>query len=388
MLVYRRKEVPSLPLDLDDAEREEKLRQWRLVRTFFQSFTNADQSQGGGYNDYDTPDSFEKKLSAHLKEIFHQLLTAHEEQADALTTSTPSATPEAKPLPAPELWRGSPFPGLRAFGLADAPIYFGRGRETDGLIRRLSEGQRFIAVVGASGSGKSSLVAAGLLPRLAANAIPGSRDWVALRLTPGGQSTDEKPGDNPFAALATPDRLALEDMITRPAARAGLVFEEGLPRRILDDTGEEPGALPLLAFSLSELYESGQSGGTLSTDAYEGFGGVQGAISRRAETTFSKLDPQAQAALHDVFRELIEVEETSSGWVATRRRVAHGVLTADPSARRLVEAFCHARLLVSDEDAQRQPLIEVAHEALLSQWTRLRDWIAATPAKTCRRCAM
>jgi hypothetical protein len=92
------------------------------------------------------------------------------------------AGPAAAQLP---LWTGSPFPGLRAFTPADAPIFFGRGRETDQLVRRLADGSRFIAVVGASGSGKSSLVAAGLMPRLADNAIEGSQGLAAAAGTAG-----------------------------------------------------------------------------------------------------------------------------------------------------------------------------------------------------------
>ncbi len=67
----------------------------------------------------------------------------------------------------PALWKGSPFPGLRALRPDDAPIFCGRDRETQELLRRVTDGEtRFIAGVGASGSGKSSLAAAGLLPAL------------------------------------------------------------------------------------------------------------------------------------------------------------------------------------------------------------------------------
>ncbi|MCK7577135.1 MAG: hypothetical protein MZV65_15730 [Chromatiales bacterium] len=92
------------------------------------------------------------------------------------------------------LWPKSPFPGLRAFTPEDAPIFFGRGQETDDLVGRAGPipARRFLAVVGASGSGKSSLVAAGLIPRLLAGAIPGSRDWVWVKFTPG------EVGDNPL----------------------------------------------------------------------------------------------------------------------------------------------------------------------------------------------
>jgi hypothetical protein len=158
VLVYRRTEVPNI--SMEDPEKDEKLRQWELVKTFFEAFRNPDGSLRGGYNPYDTPDTFEKDLALHLQDRIAPWLEAHEAKAPA------DADGPAPPAPEPPLWHGSPFPGLRSFGAADAPIFFGRGRETDGLVARLAKGDRFTVVVGASGSGKSSLVAAGLLPRL------------------------------------------------------------------------------------------------------------------------------------------------------------------------------------------------------------------------------
>ena len=191
VLVYRRTEVPSFKAD--DPQFNEKVAQWKLVQEFFRAFRNPDRSIRGGVNEYDTPDRFERRLTEHLRELVNQHLEAYE--ALAPTAATPKqASPNAPAERAFELWKGSPFPGLRAFDESDAPIYFGRGRETDALLRRVSRGDRFIAVVGASGSGKSSLVAAGLIPRLRENAVPGSRDWLVARFTPGGL------GDDPFVS--------------------------------------------------------------------------------------------------------------------------------------------------------------------------------------------
>src|SRR5215471_5998867 len=97
------------------------------------------------------------------------------------------------------------YPGLRPFTTDEAPIFFGRGHELDALIGRLREAtQRFLAVVGASGSGKSSLIRAGLLPRFSDGAIEGSQHWRVLTLTPGAT------GDNPFLALASELRGMLQ----------------------------------------------------------------------------------------------------------------------------------------------------------------------------------
>lgn len=483
VLVYRRTEVPRF--EADDPEIEKKLEQWHLVKSFFASFWNPDGSIRSAVNTYDTPDVFEKKLTEHLRELVQALLAEHEAESPLpAAEAAPDAAPATESPRGAPLWEGSPFPGLRAFGEDDAPIYFGRGRETDGLIRRLAEGERFMTVVGASGSGKSSLVAAGVLPRLKDNAIPGSRDWLRVRITPG------ELGENPFIALAsgfkpalewharqvrdTAKRLeadlgaldelaglmlegqpewselllfvdqfeelftvvdgkyrgafgdllahaaklprlrtvttlradfyprcveqpalaellragsyplaapgvgALHEMITRPAARAGLSFEAALPERILDDTGAVPGALPLTAFALAQLYHQRTGEGRLTHAAYERFGGVKGAISERAEDRFRGLDDDAQLAFTCVFQALVEVDSTEAGWVATRRRTPLDEVAPTPGARSLVAAFTEARLLLMGTGADGAPVVEVAHEALLRNWPRLVDWIQKT----------
>jgi hypothetical protein len=104
-----------------------------------------------------------------------------------------------KTVPALSWEKGkSPFPGLRAFfGTEDAKVFFGRGLETDLLLRRLSDSNcRFLTVVGASGSGKSSLVGAGLLPRIQEGALHGSETWLVATFTP-----DAWGDGNPFNAL-------------------------------------------------------------------------------------------------------------------------------------------------------------------------------------------
>jgi formylglycine-generating enzyme required for sulfatase activity/energy-coupling factor transporter ATP-binding protein EcfA2 len=100
----------------------------------------------------------------------------------------PVAEGDAAKLAAHEVWHGNPYRGLSPFGPEDDAIYYGREREADELLRRVTA-ERVVAVIGPSGSGKSSLVAAGLLPQL-------SEDWVWVRFTPG------QAGDDPLRALA------------------------------------------------------------------------------------------------------------------------------------------------------------------------------------------
>lgn len=115
-------------------------------------------------------------------------------------------------------WQGSPFPGLRDFTEQESAIFFGREQETSELLQFLGK-SRFIAVVGASGSGKSSLVRAGVIPRLHEIEKGICRQW--LRFTPGGL------GDNPFLALAA----KLEPVYLQGRSLNGLEISEALYNR-------------------------------------------------------------------------------------------------------------------------------------------------------------
>ena len=222
ILVYRRTE--KCLLDPGDPQFADRLRQWEHVQAFFAAFRNPDGSIKRSCNEYEKPEDFRRQLDGHLKSLIRSLL-------ESRSTRAPRSAESTAPATALPLWKGSPFPGLRAFTPDDAPIFFGRGRETDELVRRLADtASRFVVVVGASGSGKSSLVAAGLLPRLSANAIEGSKDWLlphvlpaaagerkqwaALRFTPG------ELGENPFVALAAKLAPLLPDESITPRSVA------------------------------------------------------------------------------------------------------------------------------------------------------------------------
>lgn len=232
IVVYRRTE--KVLLDPTDPKFEEMLVQHRRVEAFFASFHNSDGSIRAGYNEYAHPDDFRELLNHHLSDLIQRRLNKIDPGA--------ALSPSPAELP---LWLGSPFPGLRAFMPDDQPIFFGRGREADELVQKLRDNCCFVAVVGASGSGKSSLVGAGLLPRLRDNAVEGSKDWLlpwtrstlsdqrklwtGLRFTPG------ELGSDPFLALANclipllpdqnlnPHKLALL-LTTQPQAVIECVF--------------------------------------------------------------------------------------------------------------------------------------------------------------------
>lgn len=169
VVVYRRSE--QVLLDPAAADFADKLAQWQAVQGFFADFSAPDGSISRGYNAYDTPGDFGNLLNHHLKALIQRRLDAEGETHTDLRITR-------------RVWTGSPFPGLRAFTAKEAPIFFGREREISEVVGRL-RGGKMVAVVGASGSGKSSLVAAGVMPRLRMNAIPGSRYWRVQPFTPG-----------------------------------------------------------------------------------------------------------------------------------------------------------------------------------------------------------
>jgi HEAT repeat protein len=445
--LYRRTEMPLVALN--DPEYDDKLEQFQRVESFFHQFTDhATGALTGGVNHYESPDDFAGQLEGHLKHLFVRLL----EDRPVSRQSRPAS------------WQGSPFPGLRAFGEEDAPIFFGRDAEVYALAQRLqASSQHLVAVVGASGSGKSSLVHAGLIPHLKSTGewqvwrltpdLVGSRDPFAAFASALGRPIARQVSDNPdmlavvlreeqakrdkrllvfidqfeelfttidpgwrvplLAALeastgqpdiyfvltlrgdfyghaiafpqlanllktntyplAAPTALTLHKMISRPAALAGLQFEDGLEDRIIEDMGDEPGALPLMAYTLDELYHAGHESGLLSHATYEALGGVHGAIGQRSEMVYADLDEAAQAALARVFRELVAVDDKGT---ATRQRAPlERVIGDDEAAARLVNALTEARLLVQSRGEGDAAYVEVAHEALLTSWERLAGWI-------------
>ncbi len=466
--VYRRKGAPNP--DLDDPDYASIVEQWNKLKAFFATFTNPDGALKGGINHYEAPDDFRRQFEGHLRDRLDKLL-------ETLPAAN-AALPDHKPATASLIWTESPYPGLEAFEPEQAPIYFGRGSEVDQLLQQFADPKvRFVAVVGVSGSGKSSLVMAGLLPRLRTG-IVGNAPWSDLRFKPGERGgspfltmafefksalgitdqtdqeiagvlrkdpavaqnyltglltqhkstsemllvidqfeelfTQSKAEDRqdflklldhivaqprlrvivtlradfyaqaiqePILAkllrrdrgtfpLDPPSLSALHEMIVRPAEAAGLELQNGLAQRLLDDAGEGPGAMALIAFTLHQLYRQEKDAGMLSIAAYEAFGGVRGAVQKRAETALQGLNIDLDAALPSLFAHLVEVNEQE---VATRRRAPLSRLTGD--AKTAAEALTQARLLVTGKGENDEPTLEVAHETVLMGWERLHQWI-------------
>ena len=329
-----------------------------------------------------------------------------------------------------------PFKGLASFDVADAEFFFGRERLTMEMVARLA-GSRLLGVVGASGSGKSSVLRAGLLAALAKGILPGSEAWALAPLRPGEHPVaaleqakreaaprrrvviaadqfeetftlchDEAERrafvDALVASARDPKRCAgvilavradfygrcaeypelsrllgsnqvlvgpmrrdeLRRAIELPARRADLRIEPELVDRLLADVEGEPGALPLLSTALLELWQQ-RDGRRLTLRAYEAAGGVQGAVARLAETAYARLEPEQRPVARSL---LLRLAGEGDGTEVVRRRVPLEEL--DAKARSVLDVLADERLVTVNEGAA-----EVAHEALLREWPRLRGWL-------------
>ncbi|MEH2406830.1 nSTAND1 domain-containing NTPase [Nostoc sp.] len=349
----------------------------------------------------------------------------------------------------------NPYRGLYAFESEQTQYFCGREEAVCTLISRLVE-SRFLAVIGYSGSGKSSLVKAGLLPQLKGDRLPGSSEWAIASFTPGEhplgklvdilarqqqqnqphllfidqfeeiftlcQDDEERKtfirliaqevkkaevetriiltirGDflnrcadyreiitlinniPPTSFIITPMSFAeLEEAIEKPAKLHGVTFEHGLVSQISADVVNRPGVLPILQYALKELWrvciEEPESPEPLLTHkGYEEIGGVKGALDKRATILYESLTTVDQAFARRLFMELVQLGETGE---VTRRRASWDrlevVADSPQQLQRVVGllAGSQQRLIITDQNT-----VEVAHEALLSEWKLLNTWIA------------
>jgi tetratricopeptide (TPR) repeat protein len=185
-----------------------------------------------------------------------------------------------------------------------------------------------------------------------------------------------KEGDGQFD-VQPPTPTELAQMIRMPAAAAGLRFAEHpitgerLDETLRDLTAARPGALPLLEFTLEELYRRRQPDGLLDFAAYAQMGGLEGALAHRAEAVFEAAAPPVQQALPRVFERLVSIGD-DEGVLRRRAPLAAFAVAAE---RELVGAMIESRLLVADLAAAGEGQVSVAHEALFRHWPRLVEWL-------------
>lgn len=360
------------------------------------------------------------------------------------------------------LARACPYKGLVPFRGDDAGLFYGRERLAEVLVAAVSA-HPFTAVVGASGSGKSSLVAAGVLPALA---LSDRAVWTSVSFTPGaapmaalasalsfagGRSLEAtldvlladpmgavegvggggrtclfidqfeevfslcedgterrrfldlvvdiaaRGGDRAvvvvalrgdyfghgaehagFARLLQDHTVLVGPMnasemhaaIERPARDAGLQVEQGFADVVVADLSHRPGNLPLLSHALLETWRR-RRGASITLAAYREAGGVLGAIARSADLVFEGMDAQDQMVAHDLFLRLATVNDDGEPMARPVHRQELVTEGADLDAiGRVTSVLSDNRLVIVDSDT-----VEVAHEALLREWPRLRTWI-------------
>ncbi len=488
LLIYRKMPGPQIGLGSPDfAERSE---QYRRLEEFCQStFYDADGAVVVAHHTFTDSHSFERRLAEHVRRwLDREIHVPHSEGF--------------RPF-----WRfETPFRGLQSFEAEHQAIFFGRSEAMGNLMRSIRETEaaavtdpvvRLLLVQGMSGSGKTSLFKAGLLPLLALRPVEGIDEWITVLVHPSesdpamrelgalgvlasrlaervpaitrlgttvreladalfarpqeavarieacvaadaeragippqrirlliyvdqleetfanpASSTGEAPLIAALAVLARsafvwvaatvrsdfmhrleayadlmqslgrnapytllpprPDELA--EMIREPARAAGLIWEErdgvSLDQALLRDATGNPEALPLLEYTLAQLYEQ-RKGPLLRWSAYGG--GLKGALISAADEVVDGASGDVEAAFRDVMRELVEVGQDGT---ATRRYASLARFHAGSSARALLDRLVARRLCVTtDEGRGDGPVASLAHEALIRSWPRAQAWL-------------
>jgi len=173
------------------------------------------------------------------------------------------------------------------------------------------------------------------------------------------------------------DESALRRIIVVPASLSGMRFEgitetekKPLEDLIYDDALQHPELLPHLQDLLRELYEtrtSDDSDNWLTHASFTTLGGVSGVLGKRAETIFASLDGDTQAAFDPLMRNLVTIQ-TEGAQNAVSRRAPLRVAQDTPAKKKLTDALVNARLLTTDKSPAGEPMVSLAHEALLSSW--------------------
>lgn len=316
-----------------------------------------------------------------------------------------------------------PYRGLQPFGVEDEEDFFGRDADIEAALARLGR-SRFLAVSGASGSGKSSLVRAGVVPalqrrgdrvviltperdldaRIREATWSGRADVVVVDQFEEVFHAGEADVDAAARAIAEaavtgmtvvlvvrsdflddcaahPDLAplvaegvhlvgpmaptALREAIERPARRAGLHLESGLIELILRDAAGQA-ALPHLSHALVETWLR-REGATLSVAGYEAAGGISGAIAQSADRLYESMDPDQRVTCRWLLLRLVALGPDGT---AVRRRVPSRALRADASREQVLSMLARSRLVSAEADS-----VEVAHESLATAWPRLRAWL-------------
>lgn len=368
-----------------------------------------------------------------------------------------------------------PYRSLDAFNEEDATFFFGRERLVTKLLESLKREPRFLAVLGPSGSGKSSVVRAGLIPALRQGKVSNSQKWGIVTIRPANQPFEQladagfinpqiglenavktwladRPDiprlmlvidqfeevlvitpsnirkkfiaelvqllDAPIAITVvvtlrddfysqflssavmltglferslvnTPAVLEqdeLKAMVFEPAKSVGLTFDDGLVDIIVADTFETDHStgvasskiLPLLEFALTQLWEL-RKDGRLTHEAYKNIGGTTGGLSQWADQIYYELSPKERKLAEQAFCSLVHLGDTKEKIPDTRRIIPIRDLLVNKdkgNLEQVIHKLVQARLLsVYREHKTSQQYIEIIHDALLTEWKLLKNWI-------------
>ncbi len=172
--------------------------------------------------------------------------------------------------------------------------------------------------------------------------------------------------------LTVPASDDLLRIVIEPARRLGYELEGDLAAEMVKEVADQPGALALISFTASKLWElRDRHFKQLTRSAYKTLGGVGGALARHAELTLDGMLPEERALTREAFRHLVTTQNTRA---VLLRGELRQLLGNDAHAEKVIEKLVAARLLVAAENEAGAETIEVIHEALLVTWPRLVEW--------------
>lgn len=179
-------------------------------------------------------------------------------------------------------------------------------------------------------------------------------------------------------AMTVPE---LQEAITKPAQQVGLEVERGLVQQMIEDVLGSPGSLPLLQYTLTELWEQ-KLVNRLTLSEYNRLGGVKGSLQKQANQVFQDFPEAEKKVAKHIFLELTQLGE---GTEDTRRRVLKNELVtteyAEETVNLVLSKLVKARLVVTDklllrgETGDRVTVVDLAHEALIRHWSQLKAWL-------------
>jgi DNA-binding SARP family transcriptional activator/WD40 repeat protein len=319
-----------------------------------------------------------------------------------------------------------PYRGLAPHDDDHADAFFGRDQEIALCVDRLKTAP-VLVLAGRSGSGKSSLARAGIVPMLRrrgqevvvmvpgrdpqsslAEALSRFDDRVVLVVDQfeeiyAGASDEEADAfgrrivahareRGPVVIVIRSDHLGelarvpalrrmveeglylvspligdtLKEAIVGPAEQAGLKLEHGLVDLLIRDTEGEPGALPLLSHALAETWAK-REGRVLTVEGYNATGGIRGAVARTADRLYEALPSGQRELLRSVMLRLVSPSLEGD---PVRRRLPSRALLEDVERARVISLLVRSRLVTTGDDS-----VELAHEAIARAWPRLRSWL-------------